>query len=128
MRKAWFFLSFFCAASADADWVFLTQSEGGDKFFVDPDSRKTGEHPRVWVLGDYAKPLVGGVNEDEIRSGKDLQEADCTDGKLRSLGLIAFGGPGGAGQVVRSENLSREWRYVAPGSINHVIFQYLCDQ
>lgn len=128
MKKCSAALLMVCASAAHADWVFLTQSAAGDRFYVDPDTRKAGEFPRVWIMGNYVSPVVVGMKKETIRSGKDLQEADCSEGKLRSLSLIAYGSSGGMGEVVQTENDPKSWIYAAPGSINEVIFRYLCEK
>lgn len=121
-------LFLFLASAAHANWVFLTGSASGDQFFVDPDSRMEGTHPRVWVLGDYAKALVVDAKNSSILSTKDLQEADCAEGKLHSLSVIAYSSPRGDGKVVHTDNEPKPWVYAVPGSINGVLLRYLCDK
>lgn len=109
--------------NASADWTYLSNSANKQNYFyVDADTIKSGAYSRGWILLDMVKPSNG------MLSAKMLYEAECSTGRMRVLSMQTFTGKMGNGQLSNSFNNPAEWSYVAPGSVEEVIFVVFCGK
>ena len=70
------------APALAADWVLVSESTNGDKYFVDRQSVRTlpDGYQRVWIQSSYLK-----TDPDEPNGSKYFKELDCTGGRERNL-------------------------------------------
>lgn len=113
----------FVSSSAYAVWLPVVASESGSKYFVDPETIKKGKMARAWFLSE--SPTVSRYGD---RSGRELIEADCKEGRLRNLSHAIFSGSMGSGSTLAVDNKPSEWSYVAPNTVNEDIFRLLCSK
>jgi hypothetical protein len=109
------------ATPADAGWTFIAENGSGDQFFIDLATFKKGARPRGWTLGNYAVRTEFGD-----LSHKRLLEADCSEGKIRTLAARFYTEPMGGGVPSTSNDLPSDWYYVTPGTITEEIARILC--
>lgn len=103
------------------DWVKVAVNESSNEFFIDRDTIRTlpNGYKRAWGRGVYAKPSAGG-NIGHIV----YEEYECREGSKRTLQL-SFLKPGGDREYVNLSN-PQPWRYVEPGSIPEIVFNFVC--
>ena len=96
----------------------------GRAFLVDQKSIKkkggTRQYVQVIDLGDH--------NDNEVRSRRSLEEADCKDGKTRTLEETVYDGPVATGKVLREAKEISEWSTEAEGSPGKAILTFVCGQ
>ena len=96
----------------------------GRSFLIDQKSIKkkggTRRYVQVIDLGDH--------NGNEVRSRRSLEEADCKDGKTRTLEETVFDGPVATGKVLREAKEISEWSTEAEGSPGKAILTFVCGQ
>ena len=104
--------------------VVFRMGAGGWSFMVDRNSiDKSGDTRRfvqVIDLGEHAG--------NEVRSRRSLEEADCKDGKTRTLEETVFDGPVATGKVLREAKEISEWSTEAEGSPGKAILTFVCGQ
>ena len=111
------------SAPASAEWSFLAEAGGGDKFFIDFDTLRKGKTARGWVLNNYPK-----ADRFGDMSTKILYEANCPEEKIRELAIATYAQPSGKGPATDTSNQSGEWLYVPPGSIYDMVLKALCGK
>ena len=115
------------STSAMAEWTALTVSQSGDTYYGDlTHKRKVGKFIRMWTLVDTKTPQVesGGLT---YNSAKTFDEYDCLGERRRLLAFSMFSENMGKGNVVSSSQESDAWKYIAPESIDEVLFKFACQ-
>ncbi len=111
-----------CALPVWAGWEKFATNAESSTIYLDPDTKKTGGLPRIWMLVDYAAPDRFGK-----LSAKVLWQGDCSAGRTKALTYVHFDEPMGAGRA-DTNNESGDWIYPAPDSIIAEIYAYLCGR
>ncbi len=125
MRLILVIIIYFIPFSARAEWIlFYKDKETIAQWFVDPGTKKKNQLPRVWTLIDHGKVVSTG--SELIYSTASLVEADCDEGKVRTLSSSHFSGPHGTGSISKGLLAPGQWIYPLPGSLQLKIFEYLC--
>lgn len=113
------------ATAASANWVLVANGNNGDNYYADPTTKKrTGNIVRIWVMQDYLKP--------EISSGKlsfssvVYLEYDCINSKIKNLQGTEFLGQMATGEVLGTHKPTANEKFVPPGSVANIIFNYAC--
>lgn len=100
----------------DDDWTYRGESTE-TVVYTRADPRN--DH-RLWVRLEYA-PEPNAM----YRSSRSLVEADCADGRLRSLQTTGFTEPNLAGRSGPDES-GGEWFYPGPRTINGAVLDLIC--
>jgi hypothetical protein len=102
-----------------ADWVFLSENTGGDKFYIDRQSIRTmpNGYKRAW-----RRTIVGQPKEFGDTLTRFFSEYDCSGGRDRSLQGTAFKGE----EITTTRNTPGEWSYVAPETIGEAMLNFVC--
>ena len=103
MRKAALILVLVTmSANAWSEWVFISESIGDDKSYVDPRSvKKDGNLRRAWVVTDY--------------KGK----------RLRILSYTSHSGPMATGELIGNGKPPPQWVKVTSGTLGSNLFKYV---
>ncbi len=115
------------ALPVQAEPIFIGSTKYGNKYFVEANTKKTGNRSRVWILvnlGEAQRAANGGV----YRSQRFFDEADCEEGRMRALNIIFYNEFDAVGEVVEERRTPEEWFYPPPGTISSSIFEYLCGK
>lgn len=111
-----------CAPPAWPAWERFASNAESSTIYLDHDTRRSGNLPRVWMLVDYAEPdRFGNL------SAKVLWQAECVEGRAKALTYLHFDGPMGAGRA-ETNNEPGDWIYPAPDSIIGDVVAYLCGR
>lgn len=110
------------ATPAAAEWTLIGENARGSRYFIDLATFKKGARPRAWFLTNYSKRTKGGDLSD-----KGLEEADCSEGKIRLLAVRFYTEPMGEGIVSTSNDHPGEWSYVTPGGVDEEMVRILCS-
>ena len=107
------------APALAADWVLVSESTNGDKYFVDRQSVRTlpDGYKRVWIQSSYLK-----TDPDEPNGSKYFKEFDCTGGRERNLQSTFFKGEENLG----TDYNPTKWTYILPESNVEAIFDFVC--
>ena len=110
--------------SAWAEWVKVGESgqvNKVDHYINFPTVRIDGNFRKFWVLQD-GKQQRGGALSFRARL-----EIDCKEERIRLLALSSHTGPMATGDFVSDESRIREWREIAPGSIDSTYQRLVCS-
>jgi Surface-adhesin protein E len=116
------------SCSAMAEWVPVTKgSDGNATIYANPDTilRSNGNKVKLLVLFDYKMPRTVAGSRPYL-STKYEYEVDCDGDQSRLLGVIAFSGNMGAGEVIYTHNFNNDLAPVRPDSIDHGILNFAC--
>ena len=112
------------STGAWAEWVFISESIGDDKSYVDPRSvKKDGNLRRAWVVTDYKGKRMNGV-----RSFRGLTEVDCKGKRLRILSYTSHSGPMATGELIGNGKPPPQWVKVTSGTLGSNLFKYVCPK
>jgi len=109
-----------------AEWTKLVADADGNTFYVDCERiRKHDGYVYYWELGNFLKPIEGGV-----LSFKRYRKGDCKLFRFKNLSYSFHKEPmsGGTGETTNPKN--PEWDYPSPNSIdethikNSVVVEY----
>ena len=110
-----------------ADWVPIT--EGSDKdttIYANPDNILwSNNRAKLLVLFDYKTPRTVADSRPYLSTKYEF-EIDCNGNQSRLLGVIAFSGNMGAGEVIYTHNFNNPWTAVRPRSIDQGILNFAC--
>ncbi len=110
------------STGAWAEWVFISESIGDDKSYIDPQTiKKDGNFRRAWVVTDYKTKRRNGV-----RSFRALTEVDCTGRRLRILSYTSHSEPMATGGVMGSGKPKPQWAKITPGTLGSNMLKYVC--
>lgn len=125
MRKAALILALVTmSANAWSEWVFISESIGDDKSYVDPRSvKKDGNLRRAWVVTDYK-----GKRKNGVRSFRGLTEVDCKGKRLRILSYTSHSGPMATGDLLGTGKPQPQWARITPGTLGSNLFKYVCQK
>ena len=105
-----------------AEWVFISESIGDDKCYIDPQTiRKDGDFRRAWVVTDYKAKRRNGV-----RSFRASTEIDCKGKRLRILSYSADSEPMATGRVMGTGKPRPQWARITPGTLGSNLHKYVC--
>lgn len=105
-----------------AEWIFISESIGDDKSYIDPQTiKRDGDFRRAWVVTDYKAKRKNGV-----RSFRALTEVDCKEGRLRILSYTAHSGPMATGGVMGTGKPKPQWAKITPGTLGSNLHKYVC--
>ncbi len=109
-----------CASQtlAQARWVRLSESEGGNVIFVDASSvKKMGNSiVRFWQKTNYSK------DKDGWKETVALQEIDCSGRMSKLISFTIYFTKGD----VRTVQEKSEWQFIVPDSVKEPVFDYVC--
>lgn len=110
------------AASAFAEWTFVSESEKTN-FYIDKGSiRKNGGQRTVWQISDQKQR-----NNDGEMSTRTKMEYDCKRERVRTLSLSTHSESMAEGKVLLSlEADPKGWKSIPPETIYETIFQMVC--
>jgi hypothetical protein len=115
------------SSSVSAEWDYIARAaDRSSTTYVESTSiRKSGDKVKLWEMLDYEKGRqLGGK---QVLSFKSLKEHDCKEKKYRGLSVIFYSENMEKGKIVYSNNDTRPWKNVIPGSTNEVSFKYACE-
>jgi hypothetical protein len=113
------------ATTVSAEWVFVTDGENGDMFYVDPATkRRTGNVVRIWALTDFKKPST--FAGKEYNSERAYRQYDCFEITTQTLQANGFSGKMGAGEVVGSTSQAGAKVFVPPKTIAEILLNFAC--
>ena len=121
MRKIFFVLLMAFSCSAWAAWENISKA-GSYTYYVDTATiKKEGTIHRAWVMKNRDFKLEGEM------SVRYLQEFDCKREQSRYLQISQFSGVMGSGdEVDRHDYLDDAWDYIAPGTVDEHLLDYVC--
>ncbi len=113
------------AASAQAQWVQVSETGNRDKIYTDPTTKaRKGNIVRVWHLYDFVKSQVTGSKP--FYSAKVYTQFDCAERTTQILQIDSFVGQMGTGEIEGISNTPGTKGFVAPGSINEILLNLAC--
>lgn len=118
------------ARPAHAEWVEVDfSSKRGMTTYIDPQTiRLHGNLAQMWVLNDFTEMQQSRFSAPYL-SAKSQQEFDCVEGRSRIVSMTRYSGNMGLGEVVlNGEKLDMDWRTMASGSINRLLFKMACGE
>jgi hypothetical protein len=122
MKKLLATLLILCAGPVWAEWVQYSVNDQGEKFFFDPSTIRGKTIKKVWM-----KQELLSKNEFGWLSYRALNEVDCANERVRSLGATGFSKPKLSGDAVHNFTFpDPSWRYVAPESVDKELFNRTC--
>lgn len=121
MRVVLMMLIMGVAQPAWAEWTKVATVEDAVVYIDAATIRKDGNLRRVWELQDMKQRNTNGM-----MSSRALSEYDCAEEKRRNLAISAHTGPMASGETIGSFNITTEWVYIAPHSIDSTIFKIVC--
>ena len=107
------------APALAADWVWVSDSANGDKYFVDRQSVRTmpNGYKRAWIRSSYSKP-----DPDGTTGSRYFKELDCTEGRDRNLQSTFFKGEKNWG----TDYNPTKWAYIEPETNGEAMFKFIC--
>ena len=103
-------LKFLCtAAPTGAKWMKVAESDSADHYIDPATIRRDGQFRGVWVVIDVKQR-----GKDGVMSWRAQEEYDCKEGRYRILLPTGYSQPMAGGDVLRFENGSGKWTYIAP--------------
>ena len=112
------------ATAASAQWVLVSEYDGG-KIYADPTTkRRTGNVVRIWTLHDYDKPLTAG--EFTYYSARFYEQFNCVEQTDQSLQASLFAGKMLSGQVLFTTNEPSEKSFTAPNTKGAAMLEFAC--
>lgn len=110
------------AASAFAEWTWVTKAENSISFYIDYKTiRKDGNLRKVWVVEDFAELSISGAKSSRYRN-----EYDCKAETVRYASFGKFTKSMGEGEQLASGGSDARWDDVPPGSIAETILKIVC--
>jgi len=105
-----------------SNWRLVSQSDDGDKFYVDPATiTRDSVMRRYWFIVEYANPKPGAW-----RSSRAFVETNCREENYRFIELTGFNGSMATGQVLERIEGPQRWVQVAPGTLAASKMQFVC--
>lgn len=96
------------------NWIYLWDSaDGNTAMFV-----RQPEANRIWVRYEYRQ-------DQPVRSERQLMEADCATGRIRTLQREGFALPNLMGG--HASTPGDAWRYPAPDTFGETVFDLVCN-
>jgi Surface-adhesin protein E len=115
------------SSSVMAEWVPLTH--GNDKnttIYANPDTiRRSSNKVKLLIMFDYKMPKTVAGSKPYFSTKYEF-EVDCNGDQSRLLGVIAFSGNMGAGEVIYTHNFNNDWTPVRPESLDQGILNFAC--
>ena len=115
------------SSSVSAEWDYIARAaDRSSTTYIEGTSiRKSGDKVKLWEMLDYEKGRQ--LGSKQVLSFKSLKEHDCKEKKYRGLSVIFYSENMERGTIVYSNNDTRPWKNVIPGSTNEVSFKYACE-
>lgn len=124
MRKAALILLAALSTGTWAEWVFISESIGDDRSYIDAQIiKKDGNFRRAWVVTDYKVKRKNGV-----RSFRALTEVDCKGKRLRILSYSSHSEPMATGGVMGTGKPKPQWAKITPGTLGSNMLKYVCKK
>lgn len=87
---------------------------------------KDGSKVKMWDLFDFS--ITQTVMNKQFLSIKSQREFDCKDKALRLRYTTYHSLKMGAGNIVNTSNLVRDWAPVSPESIDEILWKFACGK
>jgi hypothetical protein len=113
--------------SALAEWVVITvSSDKVNTIYADPDTViRSHDKVKLSIMHDFKTPrTVPGFSP--YFSTRDQLEVDCNAEQLRLLGLVAYSGNMGGGEVIYTHKFDSGWSPVTRDSLDQSIWNFAC--
>ena len=95
--------------------------------YVDPATiQKAGNRVKMWDLFDFS--ITQTLMDKQFHSIKSQREFDCKETSMRLLYTTSHTLKMGAGSIVYTSNLVRDWAPVPPESINEILWRFACGK
>lgn len=103
-------LTFLCTeAPALQKWMKVAEFNSANHYIDPATIRRKGQFRGVWVVIDAKQR-----DEDGVMSWRALEEYDCKEGRYRIFSPTGYSQPLAGGDVLRFQNGSGKWTYIAP--------------
>ena len=115
------------SSSVSAEWDYIARAadRSSTTYIEGASIRKSGDKVKLWEMLDYEKGRQ--LGSKQVLSFKSLKEHDCNERKYRGLSVIFYSENMEKGTIVYSNNDTRPWKNVIPGSTNEASFKYACE-
>jgi hypothetical protein len=115
------------SSSVSAEWDYIARAaDRSSTTYIEGTSiRKSGDKVKLWEMLDYEKGRQ--LGSKQVLSFKSLKEHDCKEKKYRGLSVIFYSENMERGTIVYSNNDTRPWKNIIPGSTNEASFKYACE-
>ena len=127
------------AMAAPPNSILITKSTGNGYYLYEDGYIKKKDIARAWILFNMddddviSEEIRSGINKaygdgsPAMRSSLSLNEADCTEGKIRTLQTTYYLQKDGVAPMRPSATTeSPDWHYPAPQTIGDAIFKAIC--
>ena len=105
-------LKFLCTdAPVGAKWMKVAEFDSANHYIDPATIRRDGQFRGVWVVIDVKQR-----GKDGVMSWRALEEYDCKEGRYRIFSPTGYSQPMAGGDVLRFENGSDKWTYIAPNT------------
>ena len=95
--------------------------------YVDPSTiSRVGSKVKMWDLFDFS--ITQTVMNKQFLSIKSQREFDCKEKSLRLHYTTFHSLKMGAGNIVNTSNLVRDWAPVSPESIDEILWKFACGK
>jgi len=108
------------------EWSYFSDNIDRHNFYISDDSiNEIDGYVYFWTMENYKEPQ----SSYELLSVKRYKKGDCQLNQTSQLMWIGFKKLNGLEEVARLKvrESDLEWKYLAPGTINWDILNYVCD-
>ena len=121
MKKIFFLLTILISSNVFAEWVFIGGTDDGSSMFIDKDTILKESHKvKLWKKINYGK------TEIEVLSTRSYEEFDCKKRTKIVLSVSGFTEFNFEGKMITSFNPPPKIDYIAPGSMDELMYNYVC--
>ena len=109
-----------------SEWSYFSDNIDRHKFYISDDSiNEIDGYVYFWTMENYKEPQLS----YELLSVKRYKKGDCQLNQTSQLMWIGFKKLNGLEEVARLKvrESDLEWKYLAPGTVNWDILNYVCD-
>ena len=107
-----------------ADWVYLGKDKDGVSLYGDIAGRTSN---RAWFKHELNKPRKS-PNGKFYKSAKMLREADCDNGRIKSLSIALYSSMENKVDSYTFPSFAQEYEYAIPDTIGESMYRFICDQ
>ena len=109
------------AQSAQAKWTAISEEIDGTQYYIDMQSvRFNGSYRTYWSLENSTRDKFSPY------SIRRKEEIDCAQERKRSLRYTRFDRLMATGRVSLESDLTSQWQYIPPASVEDTFLKLLC--
>lgn len=120
MKNIFVLILFLISSNVIAEWVFYSESNNGNTFYLDPDTiEKNGQKVKLWAK-------VNAPSNSHLKSFRDFIEIDCKNKTKLLFQRTGFSEIDLNGEPFADDSYRNILDHIAPGTIDNRLFKYVC--